>query len=590
MRHAPAACPPRLPAGSAASSWLSASAGVASGAISPLFSRRFLLCPCAPPLTALCCGPALLPVAATPNQLLAQLLAASLNQLWTIRCGAQLAPACTCAAWRHGVPACRVPLTPPRASPTAPSSLLFPPCSNGFLLPYPSIPRGWKWLNRISPTTWILYGLGTRGRCGAAGAGCGCPRLGGTRVQTARGAALHPPHCRREPAGRQPGPHPGVWQRAHDDCPVHDLVSCWGLPGRAAAAGSLWCPPQLPLNAASLAGSTRENPCCSYFDYDFSFIWYCVLIVFACEWPASALGVRLPLVQRPVAARLPPTAPPPSPLAPLPRSRPVLPAGLRRPAALCVLPEALTRWVRPSCQQLDRHAPAPPACALRPGASPGLSVQPVKHAMSSARGAELCSPRLGVDERPGWHCPSPPVLPAPAPRAARRLQLCTQSARRQQLPPRRLAELQRTIKQLEHESDRGVERTGIRRDRGRDGVGFAGWKSRARWGVGWVMRCVRVQRWSSCCTGHAAAGAAMAHAALASNGGRGGVGGLLHACLQQRGERHGTCQLTRPLVEAAAAKFKSPLACWCAGLPLPPGLPALPQKQHKRTVLSLLKS
>lgn len=39
-----------------------------------------------------------------------------------------------------------------------PSSRPTPPCptprSNGFLLPYSAIPRGWKWLNRISPTTW----------------------------------------------------------------------------------------------------------------------------------------------------------------------------------------------------------------------------------------------------------------------------------------------------------------------------------------------------------------------------------------------------------------------------------------------------
>ena len=27
------------------------------------------------------------------------------------------------------------------------------------MLPYPSIPRGWKWLNRCSPSTWILYAL-----------------------------------------------------------------------------------------------------------------------------------------------------------------------------------------------------------------------------------------------------------------------------------------------------------------------------------------------------------------------------------------------------------------------------------------------
>lgn len=50
-----------------------------------------------------------------PNQLLAQLLAAFLNQMWTI--------------------------------------------FNGFLVPYPQTPAGWQWMSRISPTTWILYGL-----------------------------------------------------------------------------------------------------------------------------------------------------------------------------------------------------------------------------------------------------------------------------------------------------------------------------------------------------------------------------------------------------------------------------------------------
>ncbi|KAK9807392.1 hypothetical protein WJX73_000014 [Symbiochloris irregularis] len=30
---------------------------------------------------------------------------------------------------------------------------------NGFTLPYPSIPRGWKWLNRANPITWVLYAL-----------------------------------------------------------------------------------------------------------------------------------------------------------------------------------------------------------------------------------------------------------------------------------------------------------------------------------------------------------------------------------------------------------------------------------------------
>ncbi|KAL6777130.1 hypothetical protein ACKKBF_B20305 [Auxenochlorella protothecoides x Auxenochlorella symbiontica] len=51
----------------------------------------------------------------TPNQLLAMLLAAAFNQLWAI--------------------------------------------FNGFLMPYPSIGQGWKWMNRISPSTWSLYGL-----------------------------------------------------------------------------------------------------------------------------------------------------------------------------------------------------------------------------------------------------------------------------------------------------------------------------------------------------------------------------------------------------------------------------------------------
>ena len=27
------------------------------------------------------------------------------------------------------------------------------------MVPYPSMPKGWQWMNRISPTTWSLYGL-----------------------------------------------------------------------------------------------------------------------------------------------------------------------------------------------------------------------------------------------------------------------------------------------------------------------------------------------------------------------------------------------------------------------------------------------
>jgi ABC-type multidrug transport system ATPase subunit len=55
-------------------------------------------------------------IVATPNQLLAQLLTALANSIWTI--------------------------------------------FNGFLVPYPQTPRGWQWLSRASPTTWILYGMG----------------------------------------------------------------------------------------------------------------------------------------------------------------------------------------------------------------------------------------------------------------------------------------------------------------------------------------------------------------------------------------------------------------------------------------------
>lgn len=55
-------------------------------------------------------------VIATPNQMLAQLLAAALNQMFTI--------------------------------------------FNGFLVTYDQTPVGWKWMNRVSPTTWVLYGLG----------------------------------------------------------------------------------------------------------------------------------------------------------------------------------------------------------------------------------------------------------------------------------------------------------------------------------------------------------------------------------------------------------------------------------------------
>ncbi|KAK9826588.1 hypothetical protein WJX74_004476 [Apatococcus lobatus] len=30
---------------------------------------------------------------------------------------------------------------------------------NGFMIPYPQMPQGWKWLNRICPPTWVIYAL-----------------------------------------------------------------------------------------------------------------------------------------------------------------------------------------------------------------------------------------------------------------------------------------------------------------------------------------------------------------------------------------------------------------------------------------------
>lgn len=31
---------------------------------------------------------------------------------------------------------------------------------NGFIITYPDMPSGWRWMNRAVPPTWILYGLG----------------------------------------------------------------------------------------------------------------------------------------------------------------------------------------------------------------------------------------------------------------------------------------------------------------------------------------------------------------------------------------------------------------------------------------------
>lgn len=32
--------------------------------------------------------------------------------------------------------------------------------ANGFVISYPAMPHYWRWLNRVVPTTWVLYGLG----------------------------------------------------------------------------------------------------------------------------------------------------------------------------------------------------------------------------------------------------------------------------------------------------------------------------------------------------------------------------------------------------------------------------------------------
>lgn len=32
---------------------------------------------------------------------------------------------------------------------------------NGFVITYPAMPVWWRWMNRVVPTTWVLYGLGS---------------------------------------------------------------------------------------------------------------------------------------------------------------------------------------------------------------------------------------------------------------------------------------------------------------------------------------------------------------------------------------------------------------------------------------------
>jgi hypothetical protein len=67
---------------------------------------------------------------------------------------------------------------------------------SGFIMPYPTMPVYWQWLNRISPTTWMLYGLGASQLGNVevrAGQGCmkqagqACRRAG----QAATGSQVH---------------------------------------------------------------------------------------------------------------------------------------------------------------------------------------------------------------------------------------------------------------------------------------------------------------------------------------------------------------------------------------------------------------
>eukprot|EP00887_Chlorella_sp_A99_P006644 scaffold3.g6644.t1 len=82
-------------------------------------------------------------VFATPDLLVAQLLAAAANMMW-IQATYTFAVLC-CAALRCGTAARIAALVAARLG--------------RFLQPYSMIPAGWKWMNRITPTTWLLEGL-----------------------------------------------------------------------------------------------------------------------------------------------------------------------------------------------------------------------------------------------------------------------------------------------------------------------------------------------------------------------------------------------------------------------------------------------
>ena len=49
------------------------------------------------------------------------------------------------------------------------------------MLPYSAIPRGWKWLNRVSPTTWCGGGAGRPPHAVPAVCGVGTRTLSATR-------------------------------------------------------------------------------------------------------------------------------------------------------------------------------------------------------------------------------------------------------------------------------------------------------------------------------------------------------------------------------------------------------------------------
>lgn len=87
----------------------------------------------------------------TPNQLLSQLGAAFLNQIFTIFAGflasvMQGGGRAAAAGGQQAVAAAQG-LAASTCAPAPPQ------------VPYPSMPAAWRWVNRISPTTWILYGL-----------------------------------------------------------------------------------------------------------------------------------------------------------------------------------------------------------------------------------------------------------------------------------------------------------------------------------------------------------------------------------------------------------------------------------------------